>query len=151
MSVVCITRWTCVAFCLPSSFAFFLFLGIRGQATHHLTLSLTSHGAMGGVFVRGCVCMPVHLTCVYSIVSLLSCMWINWAWMMMMMVMTTMFIACLVKKLIACVQSMKCDNLFIDSCPVCCISRSHSVFYFTSVGPRLRARHASVCKTLSCG
>lgn len=31
---------------------------------------------------------------------------------------TTMFIACLVKKRIACEQSMKCDNLFIDSCPL---------------------------------
>lgn len=62
--------------------------------------------------------------------------------MMMIVVLTTMFIACLIKKqnktiiiMIACVQSMKCDNLFIDSWPVCCISWSHPVFNFTSAGP----------------
>lgn len=39
----------------------------------------------------------------------------------------TVFIACLIKKIIACVQSMKCDNLFIDSCPVGCILQSYPV------------------------
>ena len=38
---------------------------------------------------------------------------------------------CLSRKIIiACVQSMKCDNLFIDSCPVCCISQSDPFVHF---------------------
>lgn len=36
---------------------------------------------------------------------------------------------------------MKCDNLFIDSCPVGCISKSHPVLRFTPIGPV-----SSVCK-----
>lgn len=51
-----------------------------------------------------------------------------------------MFIARLVKKYIACVQSMNCDNLFTDSCP--------RVFAVTS---RLLVHFASVRETLSCG
>lgn len=92
------------------------------------------------VFECLCVCVCVQYCFAYYV-----CCWINRAWMMM-----TTFIACLIKrKMIACVQSMKCDNLFIDSCPVSCTLHLYPVLvYFCWV--RLSSQHASLCKTPSC-
>lgn len=107
---------------------------------------------MGNVFVRDCCLCACALTreceCVQYCSAYCVCLRFNWAWMMMAMMMTTMFIACLVKKkkkkVIACVQSMKCDNLFIDSCPVGCVLQSSPALHFTFVGPASVPNIASV-------
>lgn len=40
---------------------------------------------------------------------------------------------------------MKFDNLFTDSCPLCCTSQSPPVFKFTPVGAFLESKMLSVC------
>lgn len=157
MSVVCITCSACVTFCLPSLFAFVV-LGIRGQAIRHLHYKLHPMLQWEVCFCKGmCLyaCALNLCVCVCTVLFRLLRTWINWAWVMMMMIMmTAMFIACLVKKITACVQSMKCDNLFVDSCPLPGLlslrDRIPSFFSSTSVGPPPSLPNALLCVVDRC-